>query len=120
MSAPEGNQFAVGNKGGGRKGYEFEKQQLYKMRELTDTYLTLVERAMNGELTRSQRDDLNLISKSMNKVLDKLHANRQQTDITSGGKPLPILNGVSIHHGNQEDSQPQEENSGSSGGDISE
>lgn len=45
-----------------------------------------------------------------------------KTDITSGGKPIPLFNYAENrnHNGNQQDTEPNQENPDSSGGNISE
>lgn len=43
-------------------------------------------------------------------VLDRLHGKAlERTDLTTGGKPFPILNGLSTHNSNQEDSETPKE-----------
>ena len=44
----------------------------------------------------------------------------QNTDITSGGKPLPMLYAISNNESHAEDTPNAEENTGGSGGNISE
>lgn len=41
------------------------------------------------------------------------YSDRQETDVTTAGKPLPIYGGLSVqgHHSDEEDIQPEKENS---------
>jgi hypothetical protein len=76
---------------------------------------------------QAQRLINNGLSGDYNPTISKLiltkhgYSDKSETDITSGGKPIPILASmnVSTHNGDQENSQPHEENTSSSGGDIS-
>lgn len=76
MSAPRGNQFAKGNRGGGRKGYEFENKELLRMGKFLDRFLTLVEKIESGEATKKQLIIFKEIERFGLKILDKLHSNR--------------------------------------------
>lgn len=76
MPAPKGNQFAKGNRGGGRKGYELESKELLRMRKFLDRFLTLVEKIESGEATKKQLIIFKKIERFGLKILDKLHSNR--------------------------------------------
>jgi len=80
MPAPKGNQFAKGNRGGGRKGYEFEKEQLERMKKLLDGILTLAEKILKGKATRKQIEYYDKLMKLALKIMDKIHANRQHIE----------------------------------------
>lgn len=92
MPAPKGNQFAKGNKGGGRKGYEFEEAQLKRMGEILNQALKLTEKVIGGTATKQQRMAYEGSIKMALKIMDKLHANRQETkmDIASSKEPITI------------------------------
>lgn len=77
MSAPKGNQFAKGNKGGGRKGYEYEKEQIDKMRDILNKVLVLAEKLADGTITQKERLAFLDLTKVAMKIMDKLHANQQ-------------------------------------------
>lgn len=74
MPFEKGNQLG---KGEGRKGYEFEKKQLEKMRELVDKDLKLFEKLYEGKLEKKQIESLQIAQSRILKILDKLHASKQ-------------------------------------------
>jgi len=88
MPFQEGNQLAKDN-GGGRKGYEFEREQLQRMYKLFDGYLTLLEKLMADVEDEKIIKKLNLLGADIRKIIDKLHASK--TDMTSAGEKLPPL-----------------------------
>ena len=78
---------------GGRKGYEFEQEQLDRMRKVLDKDLSLVERlqdrvAKGEELNEREEKLLQLTASRVSKIYDKLHASK--TDVTSDGKQITI------------------------------
>ena len=75
MSAPLGNQNAKNNKGGGRKGYEYEKKQLKKMNIIFNYALRLTDKVMKGKATDKEISDYEHSIKVVLKIMDKLHAN---------------------------------------------
>lgn len=92
MPFQKGNKLAAGIKSGGRKGFEFEAKQYKKMLKMTDLYYGLLEKILKGKPTTEERMRFEDVRQAMGKIIDKLHANKQ--DITSAGeqlKPTPIL-----------------------------
>ena len=85
MVAPKGNNFAVGNKGGGRKGYEHEKEQLGLMRKIVSRDLKLVKKIYDGKATQEDFKKLSALQLRVAKYLDKLHvpASEFKGDITT-------------------------------------
>ena len=79
MSAPKGNQFAKGNKGGGRKGYEYEAEQLKEIREILNDALILGKKIIKGRATKKEISSFLTSLKMVLKIMDKLHANKQET-----------------------------------------
>jgi len=87
--APKGNQFAKNNKGGGRKGYEFEAEQYKRMLKMTDLYLALLEKILTGKPTTEERIRFEDVRQAMSKIIDKLHANKNSVELR-GELELPI------------------------------
>lgn len=81
MPAPKGNQFAKGNKGGGRKGFEYEAKQIKKMRGLFNRALILAGKIQVGKATDREKESHQLLLKLILKIMDKLHATKQETEI---------------------------------------
>jgi len=118
----------IGNVGGGRKGYEYEEEQLKKMRQHVNWLFAYVDAVRKGKDTDKLNNKFIKLEKVLLKEMDKLHANKQQTDITSGGKEIqiPIFGGLSNNtnagqsiqnnSGDQKDIPAPEENPGSVGG----
>ena len=63
--------------GAGRKGYEFEYQQLEKMRELLNKDLKLLDKLYAGKIKEKDLSKLQIAQARMLKILDKLHASKQ-------------------------------------------
>lgn len=84
--------FEPGNKlSPGRKGFELEQEQLEKMRRILDRDLAIMERLQEAEeLNPVDEKKLAISQARVSKYLDKLHASKQSTDITSGGESLVI------------------------------
>jgi len=89
MVAPIGNKFAKGNKGGGRKGYEYEKEQLSEMRKILTDSLKLTKKIMIGKANEKQVSAYEKSIKMVLKIMDKLHANRQEITL-EGNTELPF------------------------------
>lgn len=75
----------------GRKGFELEQEQLEKMRKIVSKDLLVVEKIYDGKAKEIDFKRLQALQVRISKYLDKLHTNRQQTDITSGGQPIQIV-----------------------------
>lgn len=93
MPFKKGNQEAKGSKGGGRKGFQLEAKQYKKMLKLTDLYLAIFEKILKGKPTTEERMRFEDVRQAMGKIIDKLHASKQdsQIDLTSGGEELKSL-----------------------------
>ena len=100
MAAPMGNKHAIGNRGGRRKGYEFESKQLKKMYSLLDKDLVLLEKLYAGKIAKEDLEKLQVAQSRMMKILDKLHATKTTTDVSIKELPKPILD-VSENYSNQ-------------------
>jgi hypothetical protein len=82
-----------------------------------------------GDIRAKQADRLinNGLSGDYNPTIAKLlltkhgYSDKTETDVTSGGKPLPILASmnVSTHNSDQQNSEAEQENTGNPGRDIS-
>ncbi|GAI30110.1 unnamed protein product [marine sediment metagenome] len=90
MPAPKGNQFAKGNKGGGRKGFEYEAKQIKEMREILNEALKLGKKVIKGEATKKEISSFLTSTKMVLKIMDKLHATKQESKIT-GDKGEPFV-----------------------------
>jgi hypothetical protein len=66
---------------GGRKGYEYEAEQLEKMQKILNKALVLTEKVMNAKATIKEARAYENSIRMVLKVMDKLHANRQAIDI---------------------------------------
>lgn len=84
-------------KGAGRKGYEIEQAQLEKMRAILNKYLVKVERILENKEKKTDARAVQLLSKDIRKILDKLHATKQETDVSIKELPQPILD---VHKNN--------------------
>lgn len=91
MAAPKGNKFAQGNKGGGRKGYEFESQQLKRMSKILNGMLTLTEKMLKKTASPGEQLNYENLMRMTMKIMDKLHANRQTLEIEPRGEGLKEL-----------------------------
>ena len=78
--APKGSHYALGNKGGGRKGYQYEKGQLLAMRNIVTYFLGLLNKVMKGTATERQIASFSRVYPAVSKVMDKLHANKQHLE----------------------------------------
>jgi hypothetical protein len=97
MPAPKGNQYAVGNKGGYRKGYEYEEEQKQEMRKNLNWLFAYIKAVRNGKATERQHLTFIKLEKILLKIMDKLHANKQQTEITGEiNIQIPIYGNKSI------------------------
>lgn len=83
MPFEKGNKLA---KGIGRKGYEYETQQLNKMRIILNKALALTEKIMSGKASFKEaiayEDSIRIVLK----IMDKLHANRQEMKLDIEGE----------------------------------
>jgi hypothetical protein len=101
----------IGNKGGGRLGYTYEKEQLKRLKKIADRGIAMVEAITKGKVTDEQIRKYQITEKAFLKALDKLQANK--TDLTSQGEkltPIPIYGGLSGHNSDQEDISAEEKN----------
>lgn len=84
MPFQKGNQLGRGA-GGGRKGYQYEKEQLKEMRKLVTEYINLGKKILSGdEKSAMSQIRFETVGRLCLKAMDKLHANKQ--DITSDGE----------------------------------
>ena len=88
--APKGNQYAVGNKGGYRKGYEWEEDQMKQMRKHLNWLFAYIEAVRKGKATDTQHQAFQRLERVLLKIMDKLHANKNQTEF-SGEIEMPFI-----------------------------
>lgn len=82
--------FQPGNKlgkGHGRKGFDYEQEELDRMKKILKTYFTLVEKK---KLTPEDEKKFIRYEKLALKILDKRHANKTDMKVEID-KPLLIL-----------------------------
>ena len=92
MAAPKGAKYALGNKGGGRKGYVYEQTQLLAMRKIVTYFLGLLDKVMKGTATERQITSFSRVYPAVSKVMDKLHANKQHLEADlSGDLPFHFI-----------------------------
>jgi hypothetical protein len=77
-SFKEGNQAS---KGHGRKGYDYEKTQLEKMRKILNRALLLTEKVMSGKANYKEGMAYEGSIRMVLKIMDKLHANREHVTV---------------------------------------
>jgi len=76
----------------GRPGFEIEQAQLEQMRRILGRDLKLVEKyQLKAKLTKDEKELLKITQIRILKIMDKLHASKETTDLTSGGKPLELV-----------------------------
>ena len=99
MPFEKGNKLAVGGKGGGRKGYEFEEEQMTKMRKILNKALVLTEKVMSGDASIKEAMAYENSIRMVLKIMDKLHANKQfiEGEIT-GNLPF-VINVIKMEDG---------------------
>ncbi len=107
MPWQEGNKLGE-TSGGGRKGFEFEQEQLQRMREIVDRDQKFIKKLQDkldlGEkLTDDEKEMMKITNGRMTKMMDKLHASKQ--DLTSNGKDIVIT--VAKEIAEQNDLEPK-------------
>jgi len=89
MPFQKGHKLSVGNKGGGRKGYEFEERHMERMQKLLDQYLIFMEKDV---LTKKEQERLRTIERFTLKILDKVFPNKlavkEETELTLNEPPI--------------------------------
>ena len=73
--------------GAGRKGFQFERDQLERMTKLLNRYLTLAETIESGKSNENQEKAFDSLKALILKIMDKLHANKVAIE---GDKDNPI------------------------------
>ena len=91
MPFEKGNQLAKDSKGGGRKGFEWEENQLKEMRDLLTNMLVLSKKIYKGTAKKKDFEAFGRLQKFGTKVMDKLHASRQQVEHDIGADTLDEL-----------------------------
>lgn len=74
----------IGNKGGGRLGYTYEKDQLVKLRRIVDRALAKLEAFERGQISDKEMEKFRFTLPIILKAMDKLHPNKQQWNIPLG------------------------------------
>ncbi len=114
----KGHRISVGNKGGRRMGYEFERDQLVRMRKAVDRALWTIEAIQKGQISDQMLDRYQKIQPTLLKLIDKLHASKQQTDVNVEINPIPLLD-VLYNDSNKKNLPDVEAYPSLTGGDIS-
>lgn len=116
MGAPKGSKNALGNIGGGRKGYEYEDAQMKMMKKNINWFLFYIESVRTGKNTEASDKKFKLLEKVLIKMMDKVHPNKNQMEHSGEiANPTPIYGGNSIpkHDSNEKDIPANQENPGS-------
>lgn len=69
-----------GNKGGRRMGYEYEKDQILRLRKIVDRGIAKVEAIEKGKVGPKEVEKFKILMPFIIKSMDKLHANRQHLE----------------------------------------
>lgn len=70
-------------KKGGRKGYEYEKAQLDKMRRILSKDMSITEKLQNAkELSPLEEKKLQILQARVLKYADKLHASKTEMELS--------------------------------------
>jgi len=77
--------FEIGNKlgetsGGGRKGYEFELEQMDKMTSILTKYLAIIDKILDDEAEDRDYKKIEKVGADVRKILDKIHASRTEEE----------------------------------------
>ena len=105
-----------GKKGGrpkARHTLEASALRAYIIEEVVKQKSALVKKLIE----KAKGGDIAAIKELLDRTLGK---SKEQVDITSGGKPIPILGNVSRNNGDKEDRKADSKDSGDSGGNVSE
>ena len=90
MPFTKGHKLSVGNKGGGRKGYEFERKQLEQMQKIVSKDFALVEKLYNDTATEEDLEKLSSLQSRVLKYLDKLHPTKSSPQVQITNNPPEI------------------------------
>lgn len=91
MPFEKGNKLAKLAENPGRKVYEIEQEQVKEMQANFNWLLGYVKAVRKGKNTTKQDKIFDRLERILLKFLDKLHANKQQTEITGEvGLPFTI------------------------------
>lgn len=85
MANPKGN---PGNKGGGRKGYEWETAEFKRLTTMFRGVLTIAEKIRLGKATPADLRAYDKLEKPFLKMMDKMFASKSDVKIDI---PKPIL-----------------------------
>lgn len=118
MPFQPGHKLSVGNRGGRRMGYTYEKEQLTRLRKIADRGIAMIEAIQKGQVSDKEVEKYKVIEKALLKALDKLQPNKIDPDTPANVIiPIPILANVLSNNRNQENSILVEAHPGSPGGD---
>ena len=81
MPFEKGHTKSIGNKGGGRKGYEWEAKQHKKMVSALTRLLNLHSKIYSGRASDKEITRYETLEKMGLKMMDKLHASKQHTEM---------------------------------------
>ena len=81
MPFEKGHTKSIGNKGGGRKGYEWEAKQQKKMKTILTRLLTTYNKINSGKASKEEISRFETLEKMGLKIMDKLHASKQHTEM---------------------------------------
>ena len=80
--------------GAGRKGYSYEKEQIEAMKSVLSRTIKKCDKILEGKASEKDVAALESVKQVAMKIMDKLHANKAEVDITSKGEQIegnPLL-----------------------------
>ena len=85
--------FQKGNNLGGRKGYGFEKKQMKMMAQVLNEYLPIIIRILKTGGDNADYAKLTTVGADARKIMDKLHATKQEnkTELSGDWQPIQIV-----------------------------
>jgi hypothetical protein len=81
-------QKGVATPGSGRKGYAYEEQQMEEMKSVLNRTIKKCDKILEGKATDRDMKALEAVKQVAMKIMDKLHANKAEVDITSKGEQI--------------------------------
>jgi len=74
--------------GAGRKGYAYEEQQIEEMKSVLSRTIKKCDKILEGKASEKDVAALESVKQVAMKIMDKLHANKAEVDITSKGEQI--------------------------------
>jgi hypothetical protein len=78
----------VATPGSGRKGYAYEQEQMEEMKSVLNRTIKKCDKILEGKADDKDIKALEAVKQVAMKIMDKLHANKAEVDITSKGEQI--------------------------------